>query len=221
MSTIATRLGKLLLLPCALLCCLAVAATAQAEGDPPDPAGFCVAGHTETYGSADAAYWFLLSLDLEGGEGGYYVAEWDVNASVEQQVEDVAVDANPFEDTVFVPLQEGACVADPPGAPAHNHSPLCYSTYSDDVAYFDTGDIEGLLPRGYWVPAVIKSGDQYRFVCNWGSKVDANGVQLGSAANSGLVATGKKLGSDKTTIVSDGFAAGNDGWWEVLEPMKL
>ena len=76
-------------------------------------------------------------------------------------------------------------------------------------------DVAALLARGYWVPAITKTADGWRFVCNLSSSF---GGGVGSAANSELVSTGKKLGSDKTTVVSDSLAAGNDGWWEILEP---
>jgi hypothetical protein len=196
--------AKLLLLACAALSSLAVAATAQAA----DSSSFCVGGHTETYASDS---WAAGDLGFYASEtGGYYVVqsaddETDVLAeSYEVQAEDgeLAFGEGVPDGAVFVSVAQGACGGTGPGARPHNHSGLCYTKFSDDLAYFDSGDVAELLERGYWTPSAVITASGVRLICNRGAD---------------MVATGTMIGSDGKTIVTDAFAGSNLGWTEIYE----
>lgn len=98
--------------------------------------------------------------------------------------------------------------AGPPGVPLRNHHGLCYSTFSDDLAFFDVGDIRPLLNvpgSHWWAPSVVKLADgSYKYICNF----DA----------SKLKPSGFSVGEDLKTVMADkDLGGGSPEWAEILK----
>ena len=201
-----------------LVLCLMVAAAAIVWTSSASAAtnAYCVGGHTEFYDSSSFEAFILDTFVVPAG--GYWLFEVpgppdDEDETFGEQLSDfddlVLIGSFGFPGSVFVPVHAGACSGALP-APK-NHSPLCYTKFSDDVVFVTNDELRELLGKGYWTPAVMAgnvSGNpqvqnigSYHFVCN----------PVAAAKP-----TGTKVGGDGKTVVPDSFAADNPWWFEIL-----